>query len=457
MRIRLVAAFIGLVLMLVVVQDFPLATYLRGVEQTQIITAFERDAWKLASQNDTAIAYDYHDVLDANTVKYAQSTGATVLVTDSAGIVIASSLYEELGQDYSLRPEVALGLLGKSSSGSRMSERLGEPMIYVSVPVESRGALVGVVRISYPQSEIDTVVVNRIQGIVVVGFLTLVLAIIAALAIANAFTRRIRRLQAATTELAAGDLSVRVGDPHSLGAPELRQLENAFDKMVERLSAVLESQRSFASDASHQLRTPLTALRLQLENAAERVDDPALTAERLEAAQGEVVRLQTLVDGLMTLARIEGHAGERELIDVSELVRDRLEMWQSLADEKGVRIHAEIGPGLQVRAAVGYLDQIIDAYLDNALDFAPEGSDLVVTATAAADTVEVHVIDEGPGMTPEQRVRAFDRFWRGRADGSGTGLGLAIVSRIAAALGAEVGLEESPAGGVDAYLRIARA
>ena len=454
MRARLIAAFVSLVTLMLLVQDGPLASYLTGVEHERILTMLERDAWKLASQNDTAIAYNYPEALQANLTAYAARTNSHLYALNSVGVVMASSKSGEVGQDFSNEPEVAQALLGVATSGDRASDLEHGDVAYVCIPVESRGTLVGVLRISYPRAEIDSVVNQRISVILLVGLLTLALTVFAAHVVATTFTRRISRLQAATAELAAGDLSVRVAREGEGGAPELIALERAFDSMVERLSAVLESQRTFASDASHQLRTPLTALRLQLENAAKGVADPELTASRIEAASGEVQRLQALVDGLVSLARIEGRIGPRTAIDVSAVVLDHVELWQPLAHERGITIAAEVEPELQVLAWPGYVDQVIDAYLDNALDFAPVGSVVAVRAFEKSNRLELHVVDEGPGLTEEEAQSAFRRFWRGRTDGSGTGLGLAIVARIADGLGAKYGIDSTPGSGADAYFKL---
>jgi signal transduction histidine kinase len=224
--------------------------------------------------------------------------------------------------------------------------------------------------------------------------------------------------------------------------------------MVERLSGVLDSQKSFASDASHQLRTPLTALRLTLENAAEVVDDKVRVEAAIENASTQVVRLQLLIDGLLALARLEGSTPALKPTDITQLLQQRMELWQPLASEKDITIAMDVRAGLWVMATDSSIDQIVDAYLDNALDFAPNGSKISLRAFATGNHVQIHVIDEGAGMTLEQIERAYDRFWRGRADGTGTGLGLAIVARLAEVIGASVGLEQvNPNGtGLDAYV-----
>ena len=130
-------------------------------------------------------------------------------------------------------------------------------------------------------------------------------------------------------------------------------------------------------------------------------------------------------------------------------------MWAPLAEEQGVELQLQVPSAALAVAVSGAVDQIIDSYLDNALEVAPPGSSLVVWVDNEGDGIALHVIDAGPGMTEEQRDRAFDRFWRGPGGGreQGVGLGLAIVHQLATASNATVELRRAPSGGVDAVAR----
>ena len=459
MRARLTAAFMSIIFVMLLVQDIPLVNYLNTVEHNQITTSLERDAWRLAELTDTRMLNKDYAAITSEVKKYATNTGSRVIYINSLGIVVVSSDGSDIGADYTNRPEITDALEGRATSGERESRAIADSLLYVAVPIESNGELTGAIRITFPGSIIDAEVSTRIRGILIVALLTLAVTLIATWLIANTITFRLRRLHKATIDLASGDLLVRVGEFKSKGgSPEIRQLEAAFDTMVERLSSVLESQRSFASDASHQLRTPLTALRLKLENAVETLHDKNATEEAIESASNEVVRLQLLVDGLLALARLEGSTPQLFVINISEMIKSRIEMWTPLADERNIKIVEEIELDLWAMSSNSSIDQIIDAYLDNALDFAPDGSAIVVRATQNEGSIHINIIDSGPGMTQEQIARAFDRFWRGRADGTGTGLGLAIVARLADVIGGHAQLSQvfADGHGVNAELILPR-
>ncbi len=249
--------------------------------------------------------------------------------------------------------------------------------------------------------------------------------------LARGVTLPLRRLEEAAAEVGAGRLDVRAPEE---GPEEVRRLAREFNETAAKLGQLLDSQQAFVADASHELRTPLTALRLRLEN---------MDAEEAAPALAEVDRLGRLVEGLLSLARADAGTAKTEMVDVDSVLDDRLALWN------GVQRAGQ--PGLQVRSSPERLGQIVDNLVSNALAV----SDAVtVSAHGAGAWVELHVVDRGPGLSEEERARAFDRFWRGRSGGPGSGLGLAIVRRLAVADGGEAELREAPGGGVDAIVRL---
>lgn len=456
MRNRLLAAFLAIALAILLVQDLPLAAHLRAVERDNVLIALQRDAWGLASSAEVPLLNRNPAGLANLANGYAEAAAARVEIVDAAGTVLATTKVGELGFDYSNRPEISEALAGRANTGQRASELLNDQVLYVSVPIRAGTSVAGALRLTYPLSAVDAIVRDRVRSIFLTGLLTLLMAATFAFMLAGIYTRRLRRMHAATEQLASGDFSARVQETEG-GVEELRSLEQAFNLMAARLQTLVESQQAFASDASHQLRTPLTALRLRLENAAADASDTAVTQQSLEAAIVEVQRLQTLIDGLLALARLEGSATALQEVDVDAIVAERVTLWSPLAEERGITFTVNVPRGLRVTATSDALPQILDTYLDNAIEFAPERSIIVLSALPADSNVEFHVIDSGPGMSDAARSRAFDRFWRGRADGSGTGLGLAIAARLAEVSGGVVRLDAAPGSGIDAVLVLSRA
>jgi signal transduction histidine kinase len=457
-RWRLIAAFVGVTVVILAAQDLPLARYLRTVETERVVASIQRDAFILAGTSEDALSGEGandQEALQSTVDIYRSRTEALVVVTDESGFaVVVSGDQARRGDDFSTRPEIAAALAGTPTSGRRASDTLGGDIVYVAVPVLSGALPVGAVRLTYPATRIDDRVSDKVRGIILVGLISLSAAAIAAMLMAMTIVRPLRRLQRATEQFAAGNFESRAVIDE--GAPEIRALATSFNSMTEKISTLVERQRSFAGDASHQLRTPLTALRLQLERAAVNIDtDPAAAQGDIEAASEETERLQRLVEGLLMLARADQGSLATETIDVADIVTERAAIWAPLADDRGVTVIAGKIAGLTARAVPGALEQIVDNYIDNALNVSGPGNEITVSAVNEDGWASVHVADRGPGMPVDQLQHAFDRFWRASsAVHGGSGLGLAIVRQLAEASGGDVALANRDGGGLDASVRL---
>jgi signal transduction histidine kinase len=456
---RFLLAIVGLTMLVLAVHDLPLAGYLRTVENDRLITSLERDAFTIAGvaseSLEPATAGDYTELAQLIS-GYSGREGARVVITNSSGRALVSSDGDaSVGRNFSSRPEIATALTGQVSTGTRKSEKLGYDLLYVAVPIFNGSAAVGAVRITFPKSTIDQRVNKRLWGLVLVALISLVLAAAVGLVLARTLSQPLRSLEHATDNMAQGDLHSRAPDVD--GPPEIRQLARSFNVMGGRLERLVDRQRAFAGDASHQLRTPLTSLRLRLETAVEqmqRQDNLAAAQENVEAALSESFRLQRVVEGLLLLARADGTNLPRVRTDLAAVLLARAEEWEPLAAERSVELVINAPVPVWVLAVEGSVEQVIDNYVDNALDYAPPGSQLELHARTATQMGELRVVDHGPGLSAADRNRAFDRFWR-ITDQSrdGTGLGLAIVQQLADASGGSVELLETPLGGIDAVAR----
>lgn len=437
MKWRLMLAFAGLIAMILIAQDVPLASYLRRVERERVLAELQSEAFLLGgAAHDLLTGQDGGGTVDLHRTLtlYATSEGAYVVVVDEDGVLVESSdPTDQVGTQFANRnrPELAIALAGQPTNGDRSSIDAGGDIVYVAVPVRSGSDVVGAVRITFPAAVIAERSDEKVRGLFLVGGISLLATVLAAVVIANTISSPLSRLRRSTEQLAAGNFSDRVVEDE--GPREVRSLARSFNAMTQRIATLVSAQQAFVGDASHQLRTPLTALRLQLERAATMVaNDPDGAREHLEAASAETERLQRLVEGLLMMARSEGSRPALEVVDVSALVQERAATWATFADERGVRLDVDCAPALAARAMPSALDQIVDNYVDNALTVSPAGTTIRIVAARHGATITVEVIDEGPGMEPAHLARAFDRFWRapGAAQG-GSGIGLAVVRHLA--------------------------
>jgi signal transduction histidine kinase len=265
-------------------------------------------------------------------------------------------------------------------------------------------------------------------------------------------------MAAVAARVDAGDLHPRITD---LGGPggEVRVLADAFNHMLDRLTAAFAGQREFIADASHELRTPLTIIRGQLEVLAAQQDPPPEEVRRVERlVQAEIARVSRLVDDLLLLAKSEqGKFLRITPIDLGAYVR---ELWDgvSLLAERRFEL-GSVPPGT-LRADPDRLAQALRNLVANAIEHTATGSGLVRMGVEQLGGARVRFLveDDGPGIPPDQRERIFDRFHRtdsgrGRAAG-GAGLGLAIVRAIAHAHGGTVMAWSSPEGGARIVLEL---
>jgi len=257
--------------------------------------------------------------------------------------------------------------------------------------------------------------------------------------------RPLSALDAAAQRLGGDALDTR--SVTGQGPPEVRRLAITFNSMAGRLEALVHGHRATMADVSHQLRTPLAALRLRLDVLAQDAD-PA-TATELADAQEEIARLSRLVDGLLAVARAENVVTEPVVVAVADVLRDRVAAWAPVADERAVALALPDPGPLQASLGDGHLEQILDNLLANALDAVPAGGHVRVSAEPGERGIRIVVADTGPGMTQAQRDAAFRRF---ASTSGGTGLGLAIVHRLVTSNGGSAALSKTPGGGLTVTL-----
>jgi signal transduction histidine kinase len=343
------------------------------------------------------------------------------------------------------------------TSGERWSETLQSNFVYVSVPIIKGSSIYGAVRLSFRHGEIDVAVSEKTTILWWVAGGSLLLAAVMSFVVSGLVTRPLRRVESQANALAVGDFSGRL--PEDSGPHEIRSLAVAFNSMASKLDSLIRQQRAFASDASHQLRTPLTALLLRIERAREALLlDPVSADERLGDAEVEVERLTSIVEGLLAIARSEGGSHDVINVDLAVLANERVENWRALAEEREVTIAYE-GPTSAIGVALSNApEQIVDNLVDNAIAHSPQGTAVLVRVRELKDEIELAVIDAGTGMTVDQCNRAFDRFWRADSTKDGSGLGLAIVKHLVELSGGSATLVPGRGGsGVVATVRLPRA
>jgi two-component system, OmpR family, sensor kinase len=449
LRTRLLAAFAYVLVLVIVALEVPLVLNVsrrvdaevegQAAAQAQLVAASASGRMRDAGE------------LRRITREAAEDLGGRVIVVDSAGRLVADSEGLETGS-YGDRPEIRTALdQGQVAQGRRFSDTLGESLLYTAVPVVSGNARVGAVRVTQSVDAIDQRVRRDVLGLIGIGLIALVLGLAFAWVLAGTLARPLQRLAQTARRVEAGDLEARA-EPE--GSTEHREVAHAFNDMTERLGQVLEAQRQFVANASHQLRTPLTGLRLRLESAALKAG-PELGAE-LEAAEQEVQRLAQLLTTLLTLAREGDRPPARATVSLADAVEEAGERWAGRARSTGHELTTVCREGAVARVSQEDLAIVLDNLIENALNYSPGGT---VTVECGRDGAEAYlaVLDEGPGLEPGEEDRIFERFTRGSGGRAspGTGLGLALVATLARRWGGSATIANRPEGlGARAEVRL---
>ncbi|HLH45752.1 MAG TPA: HAMP domain-containing sensor histidine kinase, partial [Acidimicrobiales bacterium] len=410
-----------------------------------------RDATGLAVESEDGLEHNNVRDLEHLLSSYRAHTGAEVAVVDRQGRVVDVDTDHDDDALTIDRGKVLAALRGRPESSIREDE--GSTSAVAAVPVDAGSAAVGAVLVSSPVGNYTDQAQDIWTALAAFAAGVLVLTAIVGLLMARSLSRPLGALEQAVSELGEGRLTRRAAVDR--GPPEMQDLARRFNEMADRLEQLITAQSRFVADASHQLRSPLTALRLRLENLEAELD--AEQGEALAAAGREVQRLSRLVDGLLVLTRTESDAPEVVPVDVDRLVLERCEAWEALADER--RIHlvcVRADRPVPVPLVPGDLEQILDNLVANALDASPAGSTITVNLESdRGSTVTLHVVDQGPGLGEEERRRAFDRFWQGPGRRGGhSGLGLAIVRQLAQRNRLSVELRPGPDRGLDAVVQM---
>ncbi|ARF53650.1 sensor histidine kinase [Streptomyces gilvosporeus] len=461
---RLVFSYLSLMLLVLLALEVPFGfVYARG-ELSRFSNTAEQGAMTLADVCEDKLERGLAADLPELARNYSRRTGSRVIVADRNGIVRTDTdnapATTTVGKDLSAEPDMATALHNRPAIGTRDTPASDGEALFATVPGSSGtdNAVTCVVRTLHPLGALTEKVHTTWAVLAALGLGVLAIVTLIGFALARSITRPIRALERATAQLADGRLTDPPATDH--GPPELRRLSASFTRTATRLQHLLRAQQAFASEASHQLKTPLTALRLRLENFEPHLAPGAQGS--LDEALAEVERLSRMVQGLLALARLENSAITPEATDLDTVVADRAAIWTAFAGEQGVDITVTGAKAGHVWAVPGALDGIIDNLLSNALRASPPGTAITLTTvTAAGDggrtppMAELHVVDEGPGMTEAERRRAFDRFWRAAdAQHEGTGLGLPMVRQLTRACGGKVSLHAAPGGGLDAVVRL---
>ena len=310
-------------------------------------------------------------------------------------------------------------------------------------PVAFHGQVAAVIVYSSPASDIVRTVATVRHQILVAGGIALLLALVGSWLMARALAQRVKRLELAAEQVAAGNFAQPIPVDSS---DEIGQLAVAFNEMQRQLSQLESARKKFIATASHELRTPIFSLGGFVELLEDPDLDPETRARFLEQVRDQVERLRKLSVDLLDLSRLESGSLELrpEQVDLGELTRSVSGEFEPVLAQHDSHLELRVGPGgIEATCDPVRVAQIMRILLDNALAHTPSGTQIVVTARRTADTVFLAVRDDGDGIDPQALSRIFEPFYTAD-DAQGSGLGLAIASELAERMAGRLSVDSQP-------------
>jgi signal transduction histidine kinase len=283
----------------------------------------------------------------------------------------------------------------------------------------------------------------------VVGAVAALISLVIARWLARGMTQPLRDMASAVQAMEVGDYSRRV---ETLSRDEVGQLATAFNRMSAELELLERSRRDLVANVSHELKTPITAIRAHLENLADGIEQP--DRDTLQVMLGQTERLGRLVDQLLDLSKLESGEVPLQLepMPLAPMVDRVISEFSVGRAVRDIALVAEVPEDLMVDADRERIHQVVFNLVDNAVRFTPPGGEVTIAAEREAERVRVTVRDTGVGVAPEHLPRLFERFYRAdparsRDDGGGTGIGLAIARSIVEGHGGRITAESEPGRG----------
>ncbi|ONI88543.1 two-component sensor histidine kinase [Saccharothrix sp. ALI-22-I] len=446
---RLLVLIVPLLVALVAALGVPLAFAVVQRESQETYLDRLSDASRFASLAENALASGRLTALREELHRYDQLYGISAALVGTDGGLVASSREPFPLNDPQVTTGLKEALVGFRGETDPSVWPWEQANLVVVEPVGRDSEVVAAVVTISPTDGLRSAILRQWGVLALIGLIPMLGVVAVAWPMSRWVLRPVRKLDEATAAVAGGHLDARADELG--GPPELRRLAASFNAMVDVVSRALRRQRAFVSDASHQLRNPLASLRLAVDNMA-----PYVTGEAGREAQSiavdEAEEMGRVLDTLLAATRLDS-ASAAEPVDVDNLLATHVPGWRALAG--AMALDVDVPPGLRVLEPPGGLGSVLDELVGNAIRLSG-GTHVKVWGRTADGQVELHVTDDGGGLSDQERADAISRFWRAprHQNIAGTGLGLAICAELIQSAGGELELLPAKPHGLDAVVRL---
>jgi signal transduction histidine kinase len=442
-RRRLLVVLVPLAVLLIAALGAPLSVTVAEREMQEVYVDRLNDVGRFASLADTALSTGRTEALDRELTRYHELYGIPVAVIDTSGTVLlgpAGAYREAALAEPALPGIVTAALAGARSEPSGEWAPWHDSALVVAEPVGRDSEVAGAVVTISDLSRTRDRILMRWAQLAGLGLLPLVALVAVAWPVSAWILRPVRQLDAATSRISGGDLTTRA---QAEGGPvELRRLAASFNAMMDAVENAVQRQRAFVSDASHQLRNPLTSLRLAVESLAPHLSSAGHGQRAYEVAVDELAAMQRMLNSLQASARMESMRTASP-VELDAVLATRLASWRASTATAGQTLRVDVPAGLRLMEPPGGLGSVLDELVGNALRLS-DARTLEVSAQVNNSTIIIAVRDDGHGLEELERDRALQRFWRSprHQNVPGTGLGLAICADLVGAAGGSLRLAD---------------
>lgn len=427
----------------------------RGELDAALLALAETEAGMMAQEPSGAVSV--HESIAASSAPMSfVRLDRLVQIVDARGQPLARSV--NLG---AARLPVDPDTLARAARGETVFETLRafgqEPTRLVTVPVSGGGAW-RAVQVAGSLDDVHNTLKAAAGLFVLMGGVLLVSVGAAGALLTGRVFRAIDDIVVKAHDIGDHDMSQRL--PHPGTTDEIGRLVDTLNAMLGRIERGLEAQRRFTADASHELRSPLSRLRTELELALRRPREPQAYVETLRSGLEEVERLTLLVEELLALARLDAgqERGPSEQVELNALAAEALRRMEPIARGREVVLRLETHGSVRATVASSAASLVLDNLLDNAIKFSPVGGVVTLGLAEEAEQAVLRVRDRGPGIHGEELTRIFERFYRGPSARSGStpgmGLGLALAEAIVHTHGGQIRAHNASDGGAVLEVRL---
>lgn len=375
-----------------------------------------------------------------------------VMVTNPSGLIVYDSQATTDHKRYALIQELSIAMQGASGNDvSVCTYRDGAFRTRAAMPIMYRNSLIGGVYLYEYDAQQGAIITGLQHNLLRISAGLVGVSLLISLLLSRTMTRRISTVISGIDELREGDYTTRV---QVSGKDELADLATAFNDMTERMQTTDEMRKRFVSDASHELKTPLAAIKLLTDSIAmsDNMDSETMR-EFVDDIGTEADRLVRITGKLLALTKMDNSASDlkTEPVDLGDVICDALHMLNPLADQKHISIQPTIEQGCIVRSSPDEMYQVLFNLVENAIKYNSEGGKVWIRARTSAENAIVTIEDNGIGIPKEDRPKIFDRFYRvdkaRSREAGGTGLGLSIVKDTVVHYKGTILVDARPEGG----------